>query len=273
MQQNYDDAELDFLKHKAVVSMPLSDNRQGMTVAELERSNRKSSSAEDEPSNNRNKFFMDKIKDTFTRIYQKEKKQTKLSILRQVVGLIVVLAVAVLRACVPTIYRKYRRDYTFPNTTKPFQLAMAAMGGGVIFAAILGIVAIIQLIYYQAGGLVTLTTLLGIIDIGIIIILVLIFLYNIVIINTALDNVEGLLLRTKKEVFVQSTKRKFQDNDWNIDYLSAMAEQFSVDKDTYYVNIFGFIVNKALVIKAASAMIVSFTAQVMLFLKKKTNVE
>ncbi|CAF4033289.1 unnamed protein product, partial [Rotaria sordida] len=213
MQQNYDEAALDFLKHKAVVNMPSSSGKyQSMTVAEIEQNKKDLSPAKNESSDNRNKSFVIKIK---------------------VIGLIVVLGVAVVRACVPTIYRKYNPRYTYPNTTKPFQLAMASMGGGVIFTLILGIVAIIQLIYYQPGGLPTLTTLLGIIDICILMILVIIFLCNIVIINSAVENVEVLLLRTKKEVFVQSTKRETQVKEWNIKYLSAMTEQFAVDKSTF----------------------------------------
>ncbi|CAF4157542.1 unnamed protein product [Rotaria sordida] len=253
MQQNYDEAALDFLKHKAVVNMPSSpDKYQSMTVAEIEQNKKDLSPAKNESSDNRNKSFVIKIK---------------------VIGLIVVLGVAVVRACVPTIYRKYNPRYTYPNTTKPFQLAMASMGGGVIFTLILGIVAIIQLIYYQPGGLPTLTTLLGIIDICILMILVIIFLCNIVIINSAVENVEVLLLRTKKEVFVQSTKRETQVKEWNIKYLSAMTEQFAVDKSTFIVTIFGFVIDKPLIMKAALTMIGSLVSQMILFVKKKANLE
>ncbi|CAF0946472.1 unnamed protein product [Rotaria sordida] len=307
MQQNYDEAALDFLKHKAVVNMPSSSGKyQSMTVAEIEQNKKDSPSTKNESSDNRNKSFVIKIK---------------------VIGLIVVLGVAVVRACVPTIYRKYNPRYTYPNTTKPFQLklvlqepannnpygvaqksgneyfldlrhqrnlelfvaqlrhvtklkdtlpyqlAMASMGGGVIFTLILGIVAIIQLIYYQPGGLPTLTTLLGIIDICILMILVIIFLCNIVIINSAVENVEVLLLRTKKEVFVLSTKRETHVKEWNIKYLSAMTEQFAVDKSTFIVTIFGFVIDKPLIMKAALTMIGSLVSQMILFVKKKANLE
>ncbi|CAF2615509.1 unnamed protein product [Rotaria sp. Silwood2] len=363
LQENYDEAELDFLKHKAVVNMPEPDKYQSMTVAELERIQGNSTVATNEFNENLNNQLVKKVRKGFIDFCRKQEKNSWWMILLQVVGLIVVLGIAVARACVPTIYRKYNREYTYPNTTKPFQvelindcyyvfglplyfiyllmivygyylyygyynklkhvlqqptnnneynvarksdnkyyldlrrqyslelfivqlrhvtkrkdkleyqLAMASIGGGVIFTLILGVVAIVQLIYYQPGGLPTLTTLLGIIDMGIMMVLVIIFLFNVVVINTALANVEVLLLRTKKEAFVQSTKRTTLNKDWNIEYLSAVIEQFSADMKSYAVTVFGFVIDKSLVFKVASIMIGSLASHLMLFLKKKSKME
>ncbi|CAF3288748.1 unnamed protein product, partial [Rotaria sp. Silwood2] len=124
MQQKYDEAELDFLKHKAIVNVPLSKGHQCMTVAELEQSVNETVLMEHESNDNSKKNYVKKIIDIFGDIYQNQKKTPKRVILLELVGLIVVVGIAVTRACIPTIYRKYNPRYTYPNTTKPSQVEL-----------------------------------------------------------------------------------------------------------------------------------------------------
>jgi hypothetical protein len=161
IEQFYREAELDMLKHKAEVIVLMHGKPSPMTMAEWEsrpesqkhkfhrKLNKNNSlSTETESSNPNMKNYWNKLIHIFIDIYEFEKeKKSKLPLVLKIILFIFILGIVATHACMPTIYRTYSTNYTYPtNTTIPVQCQFIEISY-IILSPILYLIFLLMIMY------------------------------------------------------------------------------------------------------------------------------